>query len=164
MSLITLAALIVAVAAAASTGTMYKPGPWYDGLVKPAWTPPKWAFPVAWILLYAAMAWAAWRVSMVEIALAGPTVVGPALAVFAAQIVLNAIWTPCFFGAHRIGAALAIIVALWVAVLAMAALFFRADLLAGALVLPYLGWISYAAALNAWIWRNNRGQGVRAED
>ena len=33
--------------AAATTGAMFKPGPWYEGLIKPAWFPPRWVFPVA---------------------------------------------------------------------------------------------------------------------
>ena len=157
MDWITPIALIVAVAAAASAGALFKPGTWYDDLAKPDWTPPKWLFPVAWTVLYLAMVWAAWRVSEYEVALAGPSVVAPALSLFAAQIVLNAIWSPIFFGLHRIGLALVVIGTLWVTVALLVIAYLRADLVAVVLTLPYLVWLSYAAALNAWIWRANRG-------
>ncbi len=35
---------------------------WYAALEKPWFNPPNWAFPVAWTLLFALMAWAAYRV------------------------------------------------------------------------------------------------------
>ena len=156
MDWVTLIGFAVAVMAAGATGAMFPPGPWYDTLEKPSWTPPNWLFPLAWTALYAAMVYAAWRVSKVEIALAGPSVVAPALAMWAAQITLNALWTPVFFGLRKIGAALAVLAALWVAVLVTLGLFLRADTLAGLLLVPYLIWVSYAAALNFTIWRTNR--------
>ena len=41
---------------AASSGAIFKPGAWYDGLRKPSWVPPKWAFPVVWTILFIMMA------------------------------------------------------------------------------------------------------------
>lgn len=34
---------------------------WYAGLAKPFWTPPPFAFPIAWTTLYILMAVAFWR-------------------------------------------------------------------------------------------------------
>lgn len=59
MEWLTLAGFVAAVMAAASTGAAFPPGPWYDTLTKPGWTPPDWLFPVAWTALYAGMASAA---------------------------------------------------------------------------------------------------------
>jgi len=57
-----LSGIIIAglVLAAAATGGIFKPGEWYDGLNKPWWTPPGWAFPVVWTILYCMIAYAGW--------------------------------------------------------------------------------------------------------
>ena len=151
MDWITLSGLCLAVMGAASTGAMFSPGAWYDDLRKPGWTPPNWLFPLAWTALYIAMAWAAYRLTQAPLAVAAP-----ALAFWAAQIVLNAVWSPVFFGLKKLGVALIVLVFLWVAVVATTVLAFRADTLAGVLLVPYIVWVSYAGALNAVIWRDNR--------
>ena len=97
---------LLACAAAASTGIIFKPGAWYESLVKPSFTPPNWLFPVAWTLIYLLLAWAGYRLSLIP----GSQMV---LALWAAQIALNTLWTPVFFGAHRLLAGMVIIVLLW---------------------------------------------------
>lgn len=139
---------LVASLAAGATGIVFKPGPWYDALRKPWFTPPPWAFPVVWTYLYLSVAYAAARTA----ALPGSQL---ALALFAAQIALNTLWTPVFFGAHRMGPGMAILVLLWIVVAAMGLAFLSLDTLAGVLVLPYVVWLSVAAALNWRIWRDN---------
>ena len=134
--------------AAATTGAVFGPGAWYQGLAKPSWTPPGWVFPVAWTTLYILMALAATRVAPLSAA-------GYALAFWALQITLNTLWTPIFFGAHRMGMAMIIIALLWVTVAAMLVAFWRLDRIAAVMIVPYLGWLSIAASLNFWIWRNN---------
>lgn len=139
---------LAACVAAGATGALFAPGEWYRTLRKPGWTPPGWVFSAMWTSLYLLMAWAAARVAAIE----GN---GPALALWALQIALNALWTPVFFGLHRVRAGLAIIMLLWVVVLSMTLAFFRLDPLAGAMLLPYLAWISVATALNHAIMRLN---------
>ena len=53
-----------AAAAAATTGSLFLPGAWYQSLKKPDWTPPKKAFPIIWTALYVASAIAATRVAL----------------------------------------------------------------------------------------------------
>ncbi|WP_211274118.1 tryptophan-rich sensory protein TspO [Thioclava marina] len=149
MMLTFFALFLLASAAAAATGIIFKPGDWYLGLNKPGFTPPNWVFPVAWTYLYVSVAYAAARVAGVE----GSQI---ALALFAVQIALNTLWTPVFFGAHRLGMGMAVLACLWVAVVAMMMAFFRLDLIAGLLVIPYLAWLSLASALNFRVWRDNR--------
>lgn len=134
---------------AASNGQSFGPDPWYAALRKPSWTPPNWLFPVAWTFLYVAMAVAAARVGP----LPGSAF---AMALWALQIALNSIWTPIFFGRHRIGVAVFVIVLLWLAVGATMLAFFRLDAVAGWLFVPYLAWVSLATALNVSVWRLNR--------
>jgi translocator protein len=139
---------LAACGAAAATGTMFKPGAWYDGLDKPGWTPPGVAFPIVWTVLYLLMAFAAMRVAL----LPGS---GQALAFWAAQIALNTLWTPVFFGLQRMRAALVVLVGLWVFVALTCVSFWILDPVAGVLMVPYLLWVSLAGALNVSLWRRN---------
>lgn len=140
---------LLACCAAAATGIIFKPGTWYESLQKPGFTPPNWAFPVAWTTIYLLIAWAGYRLST----LPGSETV---LALWAAQIALNTLWTPVFFGAHRIAMALAILGLLWVVVAAMIVMAMQLDIVTGLILFPYLVWLSVAAALNFSIFRNNK--------
>ncbi len=150
MSLLIFIAFLGACMAAAATGAMFGPGRWYEELDKPTWTPPNWLFPVAWTVLYLAIAVAAWRV-----ALSGSEVLALGLALWALQIALNTLWTPVFFGLQQLFGGLVVLAALWLSVLLTTAAFLAADWLAGLLFIPYLAWVSFAGALNYDIWRRN---------
>ncbi|MEO1686522.1 MAG: TspO/MBR family protein [Pseudomonadota bacterium] len=145
-----LAGLSLAVMAAASTGAVFGPGEWYRDLAKPSWTPPDWLFPVAWMALYIMMTIAAWRVGSGLAGGEGGAVAAAGMAFWAAQITLNAIWSPLFFGIRRPDAAMIAVVGLWTAVVLTTILFALVDAIAGWLLAPYIVWVSYAAALN---WR-----------
>ncbi len=142
--------LLAAVASAGAAGSLFLPGTWYRTLRKPGWTPPDWLFPIAWTVLYTLMAIAAWLVTA-----SGSPLALCALALWCWQLVLNAVWSPAFFGLHRLGAALVVILVFWVALAATVAAFFQVAAVAGWLLLPYLAWVSYAAALNFALWRMN---------
>ncbi|KIT14869.1 tryptophan-rich sensory protein TspO [Jannaschia aquimarina] len=141
---------LAACGAAATTGAVFPPGDWYKRLDKPSWTPPDWLFPVAWTLLYLSLAYVGARIATQEGA-------AYALAFWAMQIAFNTLWTPIFFGLRKIGPALIVIAGLWIAVLGLVWSLWPLDTLAFWLTVPYLIWVSYAAALNADIWRRNRG-------
>jgi benzodiazapine receptor len=123
----------------------------FRDLDKPAGTPPPAVFGPAWTILYLLMgiaAWLVWRESVTR-----KTAI--ALGLFVAQLALNFAWSLIFFGQQRVGLALIEIAVLWVAILATIVAFWRVRPAAGALLLPYLGWVSFAAYLNAGIWRLN---------
>ncbi len=140
---------LIACGAAATTGMVFKPGQWYAQLNKPKFTPPNWVFPVAWTTIYLLLAWVGYRLTMIP----GSEMV---LALWAAQIALNTLWTPVFFGAQRIVAAMIILVLLWLVVAVMVVLALRLDVITGLILFPYLAWLCVAAALNFSIMRNNR--------
>ena len=124
---------------------------WYERLVKPRWRPPNWLFAPIWTVLYLTIAvsgWLVWR----EAGFAG---VALPLAIFALQLVLNAAWTPLFFGLHRPDLAFLEIMVLWVSILATIVLFYPIHSGAALLLVPYLAWVSFAAALNFAVWRLN---------
>ena len=52
--------------AAGSTGALFQPGSWYQALKKPVWTPPNWAFPLAWTTIYFSVSFAGARVADME--------------------------------------------------------------------------------------------------
>lgn len=142
------ATYLVACGAAATTGAMFSPGPWYAALKKPDWTPPNWLFPLAWTTLYLLMSAAAARASLVEGA-------GMGLALWSVQIAFNTLWTPVFFGLRRPRAALGVMVFLWLSVAATTLAFLQLDLWAGLMFLPYLAWVTVAGALNLAVVRLN---------
>jgi translocator protein len=74
-----------------------------------------------------------------------------AFKVYGAQLLLNALWTPLFFGLHRINWALADLVLMWFMILLNIGLFSRQSRLAAWLLIPYFLWVSFAGALNAAI-------------
>lgn len=122
--------------------------PWFDALEKPAIYPPPGVFGLVWTVLYLLMGAA----GAIIAAARGARGRGVALAVFAAQLVLNLLWSPVFFGLHQITAALVVIAALDLAVIATIALFWRIRPLAAWLLLPYLLWIAFATLLT-WEFR-----------
>ncbi|MGV9775507.1 TspO/MBR family protein [Streptosporangium sp. NPDC003464] len=141
------AAALVLVAAVGSLSAVDAGGE-YLALERPPWAPPQWLFGPAWTVLYIMIAisgWLAWSAR-------GWT---PALGVYAAQLALNAAWTPLFFGAGRYGLAFAEIVVLWAAIVATVVLFRPISRAAAWLLVPYLLWVTYAASLNFAIWRLN---------
>jgi len=128
---------------------------WFDGLAKPAFMPPAWAFPVAWTILYICLGLALALILHAR----GARGRGAALTLFLVQLALNYAWSPVFFGMQRIWPAFAIIAAMIVLSLAAAFLFLRIRRGAALLMLPYLGWLCFAAALNYEIGRLNPGGG-----
>jgi len=138
--------------AAAAVGARYKPGAWYAGLRKPAWNPPNWLFAPVWTLLYAMMAVAAWLVWR-------DAGLSREITLFVVQLLLNAAWTWLFFGLKRPGLAFVEIVALWLAILGTLVVLWSVRPLAALLLAPYLAWVTFAAALNAALWRLNGAPG-----
>lgn len=160
-SLLLLAVFEVASFAAAAPGVIFRPGAWYQQLDKPRWRPPDWLFAPVWTVLYASIGLSGWLV-LIEAGIAGAAL---PLGVYAVQLLLNAAWTPIFFGLHRPGLAVVEIVLLWAAILVTIIVFYPVNAVAALLLAPYLAWVSFAAALNMSIWRRNRSkpmlQGVR---
>lgn len=116
---------------------------WYMALVKPALTPPGWVFPVAWTTLYILMGLALALILNAR----GARGRGLAVALFVGQFVLNLVWTPVFFGAHKVGLALLVIALMLVLAIATTVAFSKIRVQAAWLLVPYLVWISFAAVL-----------------
>jgi translocator protein len=117
---------------------------WFAALAKPAVTPPGWVFAVVWSTLYILIGLALAMVIWAR----GASGRGIAIALFAAQFLLNLAWSPVFFAGHHIGAAFAIILLMIVVTIATVLAFARIRPRAALLMLPYLAWLCFAAWLN----------------
>jgi len=151
LTLIAFLAISFAVAGLGTIATLDNVDGWYADAEKVAWNPPNWIFGPVWTLLYTVMSVAAWSIWRQR----DRVNVRPALAAYVVQLVLNALWTPVFFGlypaagASALWIALVIIVALDVAVLVTMIRFYRVHRLAAWLLVPYWAWVLFATTLNA---------------
>lgn len=142
------AALVVAALGATITNL----GPWYDGLAKPDWTPPRAAFPIAWTAIFALAAVAgviAWSRSPNR--KVSDTVIG----LFALNGFLNIAWSLLFFRMERPDLAFYELIALWLSILVLIVYCGRIAKLSALLLLPYLAWVTVAGMLNWEVVRLN---------
>jgi tryptophan-rich sensory protein len=154
---ISLGAFVAVNFAAASSGGAFRPGAWYAALEKPSWTPPNWAFPVVWLVIFTFNIFAGWVVWQ-----AAGVAALPALAVYAASLGLNAAWSWLFFGRRRMDLALIDLMALWVSIAVVMVMFAPISLVATVLLAPYLLWVAIAGFLNLRMIQINRVK-VRAK-
>lgn len=134
----------------AQMGWLFPPGEWYADLVRPPFAPPNWVFGPVWTALYIMIAVAGWLVWQAT----GTR--SKAIALWSTQLVLNALWTPLFFGLHQLGVALVEMTLLWLVIAACIVVFRPVSKTAAWLFVPYLMWVSFAWALNAGFWLLNR--------
>jgi translocator protein len=128
------------------------PDSWYQNLEKPAFDPPDWVFGPVWSTLYVLMGIALYLIwTRGDSSRRWYWV----LTVFITQLLLNALWTPAFFGLESPVAGLLVIVPLLVLIAATIALAWRYSPVASILLVPYLGWVAFATALNFSIWQLN---------
>jgi benzodiazapine receptor len=123
-------------------GLFNLPGDWYAALAKPVFNPPNWIFGPVWTLLYLMIGYVGARQF-----LRAPS--STAFRVWSAQMLLNFLWSPTFFGFHMMLPGLVVILLLWATIVAFIAITWKTDRLSAALFLPYLAWVSFASLLNA---------------
>ena len=116
---------------------------WYNNLIKPLFSPPKFLFAPIWTILYIKI-----LISFIlffkeknEDKIFG-------YLYFSLQFFLNLIWSPIFFGLKNIGFALLIIVLLDIFVFLNIKEFYRISKISGLILIPYFIWILYATYLN----------------
>ena len=151
---IALAVFFLVSFAASSTGAVFRPGLWYAQLRKPKWTPPNWAFPVVWSILFCAIAvsgWLIWEAAGLS--------AWPAMALFVAHLLVNAAWSFLFFGLKRLDWAMVEVICLWLMIVALIAVFAPISSTAALLLVPYLAWVSVAAMLNLRLLQLNGARG-----
>jgi tryptophan-rich sensory protein len=126
---------------------------WYGQLTKPFLTPPNWIFGPVWSALYLLMA-----ISFFIVWSKGINYfkVKQAMVLFVIQLVLNAAWTPLFFGFRLILPAFIDIILLWLVILVTLYVFKHISLYAAVILIPYVAWVGFAVILNGSIWYLNK--------
>lgn len=121
---------------------------WYSTLNKPFFSPPSWLFGPAWTLLYFLMGisiYLIWKQNSKN------KKVQVAQKFFFAQLFLNFIWSPLFFGLRSPLLGFIDIIALWFLIIITIYKFHPFSKWAAYLLIPYLLWVTFASTLNGAI-------------
>lgn len=124
---------------------------WYQTIQLPWYTPPTWAFPIVWNIIYfltiisAIMFWDATQ----------PGEGKEVKWLFAINALLNVGWTYLFFNQHMIGASLFVAVLLECTLVMLMLLIWPVSQRAVVLLIPYLAWVGFALCLNYGVWMLN---------
>lgn len=145
------AAAVTATAVAGARAVNIDTG-WYQGLRKPDWQPPSWAFGAVWTPLYASIAWAGGHAVLRTRGRQRREVV----TAFAVNLTANAAWNWLFFGRRSVLGGLAGTVVLDLSNADLIRRTARYDSAAAAALIPYAAWCLFATGLNAAIARRNR--------
>lgn len=121
---------------------------WYATLNRPSFAPPNWIFGPVWTTLYLLMGVAFYLIWKQGWKKKGVRTAGN---YFLAQLGLNFIWSPIFFGLKSPLIALLVIIAMWVLIVMTMKKFYPLSKPAFYLLVPYLLWVSFATILNAAI-------------
>ena len=122
---------------------------WYRTLNKPSFNPPSWIFAPVWTILYIMMGLSAGIIYNKGIR---REEVRLALRIFAAQLILNGLWTIFFFGFENPLMAFIEIIFLWILILYTILKFYKISRKAAYLLIPYILWVTFASVLNFSIW------------
>ncbi|MBU1992588.1 MAG: TspO/MBR family protein [Patescibacteria group bacterium] len=118
---------------------------WYDTqLVQPDFTPPNWAFPIAWNTIFALTTISALIVWNKK----GWNLIA---ALFILNAVLNVVWSLLFFNLHMLTPAFIEMIILELTLLALIPLIWKTSKTASLLLLPYTLWVGFATYLTYMI-------------
>jgi tryptophan-rich sensory protein len=121
---------------------------WYDMLVKPELTPPKWIFPVAWNIIFICTTIAAiivWNKD--KDCKIGRSACFRIFGLFLLNAILNVLWSALFFRMHILMTAFAEMIVLELTTILLAAIVWKTSKLASVLLLPYVIWGGFAVYL-----------------
>ena len=114
----------------------------YKSLNKPPFSPPGIVFPIVWTTLFILMGISIYRVMM-----SNSNKKSEARLIYFIQLIVNALWTPIFFGLNQYFLALLWILMLILLVIVMMIVFFKIDKISTYLNIPYLIWLIFACYL-----------------
>jgi translocator protein len=139
--------IILVVTAGLVSGLGNMPGDWYAALQKPFFNPPAWLFGPVWTTLYVLIGIAGARIWM-----RAPK--SAAMQLWFAQLAVNVLWSPAFFGLQSPELGLVVIAGMLVTIVGFMLKARPVDRVSTLLFIPYLAWVAFASLLNlsiAWL-------------
>lgn len=122
----------------------------YGKFEKPPYSPPRYAFPIVWPILYLCMGVA------YNLVKGNGTNTKAATVTHYTQLSLNFLWSLLYFKKKVRGIALIESFILLIAVTTNVVVFFKNKPISGILLFPYVLWSSYASYLNTGNWLLNK--------
>lgn len=140
-------------AALALNGWIFSTGAiaWSRTLANPTWSPPGPVIGTVWVVLFALMAGAIYRVDLSADAARRTT----ARVAILAQYIVNMSWTWAYFGLRNVPNGFYVTVVAWVLCVGVIIAAWRASRMAGYLLLPLQGWLTFALFLSWTTWQMN---------
>lgn len=115
----------------------------FDGINKPAFTPPAIVFPIAWTILYILMG-----ISSYLIFESDSSEKDSALLIYGIQLVINSLWTFFFFNLKLFLFSFVLVLIILLLVIIMTIKFYKINKTAAYLQIPYVVWLIFAAILS----------------
>ncbi len=125
---------------------------WYDGLVKPSWTPPGSTIGIIWSILYPMIAFS---FVYVMIQTFKRKLSWSIASVFIVNLIANILFSPVFFGMKNIPLATLDILIVWVTIVAQFFLMVRKAKGIALLQIPYFLWVSTASVIQLTVFFSN---------
>lgn len=119
----------------------------YNSLIRPAFAPPSFIFPIAWITIYLLTGYAAYRISSGNFANKKYLI-----SLYLTQLLINFLWTIFFFGLDLKFFSIIWLIFLIIFVVLTAFNFYKADKLSGLLFIPYIAWCLFALYITIGVW------------
>lgn len=119
-----------------------KIGETYKSLNRPPLSPPGIVFPIVWTILFILMG-----ISIYIIMMSNSKNKEEARLIYFIQLIVNACWTPIFFGLEEFFLALLWIIMLILLVVIMIIMFYKINKTSAYLNIPYLIWLLFACYL-----------------
>ncbi len=139
--------ILLVVTAGLVSGLGNMPGDWYATLQKPFFNPPAWLFGPVWTTLYVLIGIAGARIWM-----RAPK--SAAMQLWFAQLAVNVLWSPAFFGLQNPELGLVVIAGMLITIIGFMIKARPVDRVSTLLFIPYLAWVAFASLLNlsiAWL-------------
>ena len=117
----------------------------YEDIIKPPLSPPGFLFPIVWTILFILMGISIARVM-------DKTDDKSLLILYFTQLIINALWTPIFFGLKAYLFAFIWILILLGLVIYLTIRFYHIDKVSSYLLIPYIIWLVFAGYLNLGVY------------